>query len=391
LQEPETANAKSSCEEENKLMPEYDIECVDLCKNFGDFRAVINFNLKVERGEYIAFLGPSGCGKSTTLRCIAGHNDITSGSVYLRGKKVNDIPPGQRDTSMMFQNFALFPHKTVNDNVGFGLKMRGIEPVQRQKQVDKILNIVGLEEMGSRKPGELSGGQQQRVALARALVTEPAVLLLDEPLGHLDELLRIKLRGELKNLQRRLGITFIHVTHNQDECLTMGDRLVVMNEGIIEQIGTPQDIYIRPETFFVASFVGDNFVQRGEIEASNGTMVTLRTRMGTFKVDTTRELPAKGEDVGFSVRADLIHILPDGRSADNELAGEVEFVEYVGYVVKVRIRTETGEEIIIKQTQDEYFERPPKEGDKVRIGWAARESVLLTGPYTVGGKSIYGI
>ncbi len=371
-------------------MPEYDVICEDLCKNFGDFEAVKNFNLKVEKGEYIAFLGPSGCGKSTTLRCIAGHNDITSGEVFLRGERVNELPPGQRDTSMMFQNFALFPHKTVNDNVGFGLKMRGIPISKRRKQVEEMLQVVGLEGMGRRKPGELSGGQQQRVALARALITEPAVLLLDEPLGHLDELLRIKLRGELKNLQRKLGITSIHVTHNQDECLTMGDRLVVMNEGIIEQIGTPQDIYIRPATFFVATFVGDNFVLRGEIESVHDTNVSLKTNLGNFKINTQRSLPEKGEDVGFSVRADLIHVLRDGQESDNVLEGIVEFVEYVGYVVKVRTRVETGDEIIIKQTQDEYFETPPKEGDKIKLGWAANEAVLLTGPYTVGGKSIYG-
>jgi len=371
-------------------MPEYDVVCENLCKNFGDFEAVKNFNLKVEKGEYIAFLGPSGCGKSTTLRCIAGHNDITSGSVFLRGQKVNDVPPGQRDTSMMFQSFALFPHKTVNDNVGFGLKMRGVSISKRGKRVEKMLQVVGLEGMGRRKPGELSGGQQQRVALARALITEPAVLLLDEPLGHLDELLRIKLRGELKNLQRKLGITSIHVTHNQDECLTMGDRLVVMNEGIVEQIGTPQDIYIRPATFFVATFVGDNFVLMGEIESVDDTLVSLKTAIGTFKINTQRKLPKKGEDVGFSIRADLIHILRDDQKADNELDGIVEFIEYVGYVVKVRTRVKSGDEIIIKQTQDEYFETPSKEGDKIKIGWAANEAVLLTGPYTVGGKSIYG-
>lgn len=371
-------------------MPEYDVVCEKLCKNFGKFEAVKNFNLKVEKGEYIAFLGPSGCGKSTTLRCIAGHNDITSGSVFLRGQKVNDVPPGQRDTSMMFQSFALFPHKTVNDNIGFGLKMRGVSQSIRQKRVGEMLQLVGLEGMGQRKPGELSGGQQQRVALARALITEPAVLLLDEPLGHLDELLRIKLRGELKNLQRKLGITFIHVTHNQDECLTMGDRLVVMNEGIIEQIGTPQDIYIRPATFFVASFVGDNFVQMGKIEFVENTIVSLSTELGTFKIDIKRSLLEEGKNVGFSIRADLIHILRDDQKSDNELDGIVEFVEYVGYVVKVRMRLKSGDEIIIKQTQDEYFETPPKEGDKVKLGWAANEAVLLTGPYTVGGKSIYG-
>ena len=371
-------------------MTEYDVVCENLCKNFGDFEAVKDFNFEIEKGEYIAFLGPSGCGKSTTLRCIAGHNDITSGAVYLRGKKVNDLPPGQRDTSLMFQSFALFPHKTVNDNIGFGLKMRDVPKPERQQRVEKMLDVVGLEGLGLRRPGELSGGQQQRVALARALITEPAVLLLDEPLGHLDELLRIKLRGELKNLQRKLGITFIHVTHNQDECLTMGDRLVVMNEGIVEQIGTPQDIYIRPATFFVASFVGDNFVQKGKIKSVENTMVSLSTELGTFKIATERRLPEKDEDVGFSIRADLVTILKDDQKSDNELIGTVEFVEYVGYVVKIRIRIESGEEIIIKQTQDKYFETPPKEGDKVRLGWLAKEAVLLTGRYNADAKSLYG-
>ena len=371
-------------------MPEYDVVCEDLCKNFGNLEAVKDFNLKVEKGEYIAFLGPSGCGKSTTLRMIAGHWEPTSGDIYLRGERVNDVPPGQRDTSMMFQHFALFPHKTVYGNVGFGLKMRGVDPDEAREKVDAILELVGLEGLGRRRPGELSGGQQQRVALARALVTEPAVLLLDEPLGHLDELLRVKLRGELKNLQRRLGITFIHVTHNQDECLTMGDRLVVMNEGIIEQIGTPQDIYTRPETFFVATFVGDNFVVRGEIESTNKTVVTLGTRIGSFKIDTTRKLPEKGANVGFSVRADLLQITRDDQKLDNELSGVVEFVEYVGYVVKIRTRLDSGDEIIIKETQDKYFENPRKEGDSVRIGWTMQDAVLLSGVYTVGAKSIYG-
>jgi ABC-type Fe3+/spermidine/putrescine transport system ATPase subunit len=371
-------------------MPEYDVVCENLCKSFGDLEAVKDFNLNVDRGEYITFLGPSGCGKSTTLRMIAGHWDPTSGDIYLRGKRVNDVPPGQRDTSMMFQHFALCPHKTVYGNVGFGLKMRGMDPATIRKRVDGILELVGLEGLGTRRPGELSGGQQQRVALARALVTEPAVLLLDEPLGHLDELLRVKLRGELKNLQRRLGITFIHVTHNQDECLTMGDRLVVMNEGIVEQIGTAQDIYVRPETFFVATFVGDNFVVRGEIESKDNSVVTLGTKLGSFKVDTNRELPEKGKNVGFSTRADLLQILGDGQKLDNELAGVVEFVEYVGYVVKIRTRLDSGDEVIIKETQDKYFDNPRKEGDRVRVGWTAKDAVLLSGVYTVGAKSIYG-
>jgi ABC-type Fe3+/spermidine/putrescine transport system ATPase subunit len=361
-------------------MAEYDVTLEDVSKKFGDFFAVKDFTLKIKKGEYIAFLGPSGCGKTTTLRIIAGHEEATEGSIYIRDQLVNDLPPVMRNTSLMFQNFALFPHMNVWKNVEFGLEMRRIGPEERRKRVTAILETVQLQELAERKPGELSGGQQQRVALARALVTEPAVLLLDEPLGSLDELLRVKIRGELKNLQRKLGITFVHVTHNQDECLTMGDRLVVMNEGIIEQVGTPQEIYISPQTFFVASFVGDNFILEGEITGTNGTLVTLQTRRGSFKVNTKRPLPARGVRTGFSIRADLVSALRDGSEAyENRLAGVVDFVEYVGYLVKLRVKLEDGMEVIVKETQDIYFQKPFKEGDRVRLGWKAKDAVFLSG------------
>lgn len=360
-------------------MEQYDVVFEDISKRFGDFWAVRDFNLKIERGEYIAFLGPSGCGKTTTLRMLAGHEEATSGNLYIRGQRVNDVPPGERDTSLMFQSFALFPHMNVWRNVEFGLKMRGIDPAKRAAQVKEILETVGLTELAGRKPAELSGGQQQRVALARALVTEPAVLLLDEPLGSLDELLRIKIRGELKNLQRKLGITFIHVTHNQDECLTMGDRLVVMNEGLIEQVGTPHQIFTVPETFFVASFVGDNFILGGEISSVDGNRVTILTPHGEFRVDTQRTLPPRGAGAGFSIRADLISLISSESDVpENRLSGVVEFVEYVGYVVKLRIRADFGDEVIVKKTQDVYFQRPYREGDRVDFGWRAENAVFLT-------------
>lgn len=359
-------------------MTEYDVVFENLSKQFGDFWAVKDFNLKAKKGEYIAFLGPSGCGKTTTLRMLAGHEEVTSGNIYIRNQLVNDLAPGERDTSLMFQSFALFPHMNVWRNVEFGLKVRHIDSEKRAKMVGNTLETVGLEDLANRKPAELSGGQQQRVALARALVTEPSVLLLDEPLGSLDELLRIKLRGELKNLQRKLGITFIHVTHNQDECLTMGDRLIVMNEGIIEQVGTAHEIFTDPQTFFVASFVGDNFILEGEIASVNGSLVTIETKRGSFNVDTKRELPPQGERVGFCIRADLASIVNDPDDiVDNRLSGVVEFVEYVGYIVKIRIRLEWGDQIIVKQTQDVYFQKPYKEGDKVTVGWRAKDTVLL--------------
>lgn len=360
-------------------MAEYDVVIENVNKTFGDFCAVKDFNLKVEKGEYIAFLGPSGCGKTTTLRIIAGHEIATSGNVYIGDKLVNDLPPGDRDTSLMFQSFALFPHMTVWKNVEFGLEMRKIAPAERRKRVIEALDSVGMRNLSERKPADLSGGQQQRVALARALVTKPAVVLLDEPLGSLDELLRIKIRGELKQIQRRLGISFIHVTHNQDECLTMGDRLVVMNDGVIEQIGVAKEIFTSPKTFFVASFVGDNLIIEGEITSVEGQEVVLDTAMGRFKVITDRELPKRGERTGFSIRADLLSVRENGAgSSDNQLSGTVDFVEYVGYVVKLRITLDQGMEAIVKETQDVYFEHPFKEGNRVSLTWKAGDAVLLT-------------
>jgi len=219
-------------------------------------------------------------------------------------------------------------------------------------------------------------------------------------LGHLDELLRIKLRGELKNLQRKLGITFIHVTHNQDECLTMGDRLVVMNNGKIEQTGAPHDIYTRPATFFVAAFVGDNFILTGDIKSAESARVSILTDFGCFKVDTTQKVPVKNKQGGFSIRADLITLDTDTEQKfDNELFGVVEFVEYVGYIVKLRVRIDginnSGQgamvkQIIVKQNHDQYFKKQLKEGDKVKVGWAAKDAVFLTGSYSVKDVSLYG-
>ena len=362
-------------------MPDFDVVLENVNKYFGRFCAVKNFNLKINKGEYIAFLGPSGCGKTTTLRMIAGHEVASSGDIYIGGKLVNDIPPGDRDTSLMFQSFALFPHMTVWKNVEFGLEMKRIEPAERKVLVTEALESVGMVNLGGRKPGDLSGGQQQRVALARALVTKPSVVLLDEPLGSLDELLRIKIRGELKQVQRKLGVSFIHVTHNQDECLTMGDRLVVMNDGIIEQVGAAKEVFTAPETFFVASFVGDNLILEGRIKGAEGTMVTMESSRGDFKVDTQRELPRPDERTGFSIRADKLTVRSNvDPGYENQISGIVDFVEYVGYIVKLRVVLDQGLEAIVKETEETYFKNPYVEGDKVVLSWRPGDAVLLTEP-----------
>ena len=235
-----------------------DLELASVHKNYENVNAVKNVNLTLKAGTYCCLLGPSGCGKTSTLRMIAGHEQITSGEIVLGKTVINDLPPAKRGTSMMFQNYALFPHLNCSDNVGFPLKMRGIKPAERGHQSAEILEMVRMSEFKQRYPNQLSGGQQQRVALARSLITQPSILLLDEPLSALDPFLRVKMRYELKTLQQRLGITFIHVTHAQDEALALSDVIVVMNCGQIEQIDRPSIIFNHPKNEFVARFVGNH-------------------------------------------------------------------------------------------------------------------------------------
>ena len=237
-----------------------DLEFAVLTKRYDKTLAVNNINLKIPAGTYCCLLGPSGCGKTSTLRMIAGHEEISKGDILLGNNIINELSPAKRGTAMMFQNYALFPHLTCLENVGFALKMRGLQKDLRNTEAKKMLQLVQMSEFSDRLPAQLSGGQQQRVALARALITNPSILLLDEPLSALDPFLRIKMRSELKVLQKKLGITFIHVTHSQDEAMALADMIVVMNNGIIEQVGSPYEIFNNPKNKFIASFVGGHNV-----------------------------------------------------------------------------------------------------------------------------------
>ena len=243
----------------NVMTPE-NLELVSVHKDYESVKAVRNINLKLEAGTYCCLLGPSGCGKTSTLRMIAGHEEISSGEIVIGEKVINELPPAKRGTSMMFQNYALFPHMSCVDNVGFPLKMKGLNKKIRRSKAAETLDMVSMSEFKDRYPSQLSGGQQQRVALARSLITEPSILLLDEPLSALDPFLRVKMRHELKTLQQKLGITFIHVTHSQDEALALSDIIVVMNEGEIEQSDKPDVIFNQPINEFVAKFVGGHNV-----------------------------------------------------------------------------------------------------------------------------------
>ena len=263
------------------------LELVGVSKLYGNAIAVDNISIKFDDKGYICLLGPSGCGKTSTLRMVAGHEDVSSGSVLLDGRDISRLPPAQRGTAMMFQNYALFPHMTVEKNVAFSLKIKGVSAVEQKEKVQKMLSTVGLSQYAERLPSQLSGGQQQRAALARALITDPQILLLDEPLSALDPFLRVKMRAELKRLQSELGITFLHVTHSQDEAMALSDQIVVMNDAKIQQSGSPREIYNNPETEFVAKFLGGHNVitWKDKLVSVRSDLFSLHRSKGNLKVE----------------------------------------------------------------------------------------------------------
>src|SRR3954451_19873243 len=307
------------------------LDLVALSKAFpGGTLAVADVDLHVDHGEYVVLLGPSGCGKTTTLRMIGGHEFPTSGDIVLDGQSLVGLPPHKRPTTTVFQHFALFPHRTVLQNVEFGLKMHGVSKEERRKQALEAIEMVGLETLAARKPRALSGGQQQRVALARVLVTKPKALLLDEPLGDLDRLLQLRMRVELRNLQRQLGLMFIHVTHNQEEALSMADRIVVMNDARIQQVADPLTIATRPATELVARFMGDNNIIRGKVASREGDRLIVedehKVRVSVIAPGDER---APGDAAMVAVRAAAVEVengaAPTGL---NSAACEIIFVEF---------------------------------------------------------------
>ena len=311
------------------------VELIDVSKVFDrQVTAVDKFNQQFESGSYVCLLGPSGCGKTTTLRMIAGHESVSSGDIVLNGQSIIKLPPAKRGTAMMFQSYALFPHLTVRDNVAFSLKMRKVDTETRHRKADKLLELVHMEAYADRLPEQLSGGQQQRVALARALIIEPKVLLLDEPLSALDPFLRVKMRSELSRLQRDLGITFIHVTHSQDEALALSDKIVLMNNAVIEQAGSPDDIFNKPKTEFVARFMGGHNV-------------------------------VKLDDRQFALRTDKTRIT----TPDNAWNANVGHVEFLGRSVEITIVREGFSDMTASLTDDEFRQQPLRPGDTIGVQW----------------------
>jgi len=356
------------------------LDLVGLTKVFpGGTVAVDDVNLHVDHGEYVVLLGPSGCGKTTTLRMIGGHEFPSEGEIVLDGQSLVDLPPHKRPTTTVFQHFALFPHRSVLDNVAFGLKMEGLGKSERRTRAMEALEMVGLAELSSRKPAALSGGQQQRVALARVLVTKPKALLLDEPLGDLDRLLQLRMRVELRNLQRQLGLMFIHVTHNQEEALSMADRIVVMNEARIQQIADPLTIATKPATELVARFMGDNNIMRGKVtESGNGRLVLENDEKVRVSVRTdSSAAPAVGAPALVAIRAAAVQVQEQGGSpTDNSVECEIVFVEFLGDLVKLHL-TAGGERMLAKVPGERYPAFRGKEGEKIRISWKEEDVQLL--------------
>ncbi|MGQ7844397.1 ABC transporter ATP-binding protein [Granulosicoccus sp. 3-233] len=317
-----------------------ELELMQVTKRFGDSIAVDSFTQHFPAGQYVSLLGPSGCGKSTTLRMIAGHESVSSGDIRLDGRSISQLRPAQRGTAMMFQSYALFPHLSVLDNVAFSLKMRGVDTTARERKAHELLELVHMDEFASRMPEQLSGGQQQRVALARALITEPSVLLLDEPLSALDPFLRIRMRAELSRLQRELGMTFIHVTHSQDEAMALSDRVVLMNNSVIEQAGTPEEIFNAPQTSFVAKFMGGHNIV--DVDGRAYALRTDRTRLSTN---------------GGGVAAQVANVEFLGRTVDVSLdCNGVELVASMPDGDFHRDRVRTGDSICVHWSHDDLYE-----------------------------------
>ncbi|TNC62004.1 ABC transporter ATP-binding protein [Rubellimicrobium roseum] len=349
------------------------LDIAHLEKSFGANRVVKDFSLPIDQGEFVSLLGPSGCGKTTVLRMVAGFETPSAGAIRIEGKDIVPLRPNQRNVGMVFQAYALFPNLTVAQNVGFGLKIAGVRAAEAQGRVAEMLDLIGLPmaEFGGRYPFQLSGGQQQRVALARALAPRPRVLLLDEPLSALDAKVRVRLRTEIRDIQRRLGITTIFVTHDQEEALSISDRVVVMNAGIADQVGSPFEIYNQPATPFVASFVGTlTPIDATVIDPHQGTVMS-----GGLTLHLGRALPVQaGTVVPIALRPEAVHL---GRASGREivLPATARAVEFMGSVI--RIRAEAGGQSFLLDTFNRPDAPPPRPGEPVEISFSGRDVIVI--------------
>ena len=347
------------------------IRLTDVDKSFDDERVVKKLNLDVEEGEFLTMLGPSGCGKTTTLRMIAGFEVPTSGQIFLEGEDVDDKKPNERNVNTVFQNYALFPHMNVFDNIAFGLVEKKVKKDEIRSRVEEMIKLVQLDGMEKRMPAQMSGGQKQRVAIARALVNRPKVLLLDEPLGALDLKLRKQMQGELKALQRRLGITFIYVTHDQEEALTMSDRIAVMNRGRLEQVGTPEEVYNHPETKFVADFIGESNIIEGYIENMTDDSIEVTMESGKAVIHETGY--RMEEMVYLCIRPENLKISMEAKEGFR-FRGQVKEHIFIGSTNKTMIEMPNGQ--LLKSVTPAEDELIPV-GTAVNVFWNPGKAVVM--------------
>ncbi len=351
-------------------------------KRFGPTVAVDNVTIEIERGEFFSLLGPSGCGKTTSLRMIAGFEEPDHGRVELTGREIVGVPPYQRNVNTVFQSYALFPHLTVADNVAFGLRRKKLPKHAVRDRVRQYLELVELPSYDDRRPSQLSGGQQQRVALARALVNEPAVLLLDEPLGALDLKLRKQMQLELMRIQREVGVTFVYVTHDQEEALVMSDRLAVMSQGRVEQIGNPEDIYERPSTRFVAGFIGTSNIIEAAVAGRVGDLLEIESAPGDRLLVIAPEGRSirAGETLAFTVRPEKLRVAPEREPVPDRyctVVGTVEDVVYQGVSTQLVVRTDAGATLVAFRQNNERVSDAGVPGNRVRLVWDPELNVVL--------------
>jgi len=345
----------------------------------GETLVVKNLNMDIARGEFLTMLGPSGSGKTTTLLMLAGFEVPTHGGIFLDGKPIDKMPPHKRDIGMVFQNYALFPHMTVQENLAFPLQVRKIPKPEIEARIKRTLDMVQLGAYGHRRPGQLSGGQQQRVAVARALVFDPKLVLMDEPLGALDKQLREQMQLEIKHIHQGVGVTVVYVTHDQSEALTMSDRIAVFNDGVIQQLATPADLYERPENAFVAQFIGENNRLRGKVTAMNGTTCQVEIPgSGTVRA-TTVNVDGVGLPTTLSLRPERVKINPAPGSLPNLFSAEVKELIYLGDHVRTRVSVCGNDEFIVKlPNAEESVVLEP--GTTITVGWKAEDCRALDAP-----------
>jgi spermidine/putrescine transport system ATP-binding protein len=352
----------------------YMVQLDQVIKEFGNYTAVDSVSIDIKQGEFLTLLGPSGCGKTTTLRMIAGFELPSRGTILLDGERVESKQPYERDVNTVFQNYALFPHMSLSENVAFGLKMKKVPKHIIKERVMEALRLVQLEHLASRKPDQISGGQKQRVAIARALVNDPKVLLLDEPLGALDLKLRKQMQLELKHLQQKLGITFVYVTHDQEEALTMSDRIAVMNKGKIEQIGSPHEIYETPKTKFIADFIGETNLFEGTVSEIHGDSVVLDLE-GSEIPSKNQELSV-GQTVYLAIRPERIKLKQSLEEGKAGIQGYITERIYVGSLIKTIVGLKSGKKIIVNEPAGEVFEAK-LHVDNVWITWTPEQAVVM--------------